>query len=196
MTLSPPVNPRKCYTPLPMKTLLLETSTEKSFIAVIHGEKEVLKPLEGGPLLSKKLALEVANLLKDQEMKPDQIGVGIGPGSLTGVRVGLSLARSLSFGWNIPCFEFCSMKTFVPEEKGPFAVLVDARSQGIHFILGDKKSESIQWGEPLLLKHEELIDVLAEIPNLLSPHPHLIELKLKRPCQLALPSYTEVLPRK
>lgn len=193
MTLSPPVKSRKCYTLPPMKKLLLETSTEKSFIALIQGEKATLKPLEGGPLLSKLLALEVATLLKDQEMKPDLIGVGVGPGSLTGVRVGLSLARSLAFGWKIPCFEFCSLKTFIPEQTGPFAVLIDARSQGIHLLLGDKHKTHIQWDKPLLLSPESLTHILAPIPLIISPHPHRIESRLHRPCELARPCYTQVI---
>lgn len=173
-----------------MKTLLLETSTEKSFLAIVQDKIAISKHLVGGPLLSKHLALEVATLL--EKTIPGRIGVGMGPGSLTGVRVGLSLARSLAFGWKIPYFEFCSLKTFVPEELGPFAVLVDARSQGIHYILGEKREAGIRWGNPLLLAPEALVEVLAQIPIIISPHPHLVEPRIHRPCQMAEPSHTQI----
>lgn len=150
-----------------MKTLFLETSTEKSCIAIQDGDKMISIPLFGGPQLSKRLALEVSNLLKENDFHPEQIAVGAGPGSLTGVRVGLALARSLAFAWNIPCIEFCSLKTFFTEG----AVLVDARQGGIYVLLDDAVE---------LLSPEEVEKKLINIPNLYSPHPALIEKRIAR----------------
>jgi tRNA threonylcarbamoyl adenosine modification protein YeaZ len=157
-----------------MKMLLLDAATEKSFFALLSGDSVLFHELPKGPELSKKLALEVSSALEKHQFIPDCIGVGSGPGSLTGVRVALSFARSLAFGWNIPCFEFCSLQIFVPETIGPFAVLVDARSGGIYALLGNQDADGIQWETPQLLSPEALEPILAPIPTILSPHPHLI----------------------
>lgn len=138
-----------------MLILILETSTEKACLALARkGEALSSKPLSGGPELSKTLALEVQKLLGDAV--PDLIAVGTGPGSYTGIRVGVALARALAYGWNIPCLGFCSLKAF-----GRPPVCVDARQGGIYTFLDEK---------PLLLRPEEL----ADLPLIGSPHPDKI----------------------
>ncbi len=41
---------------------------------------------------------------------PNQIYVNIGPGSFTGIRIGISAARALSLAWNIPCYGYSTMQ--------------------------------------------------------------------------------------
>jgi tRNA threonylcarbamoyladenosine biosynthesis protein TsaB len=45
----------------------------------------------------------------------DRIGVGIGPGSFTGVRIAISYAKALALGWNVP---LCGVSTFDALECG------------------------------------------------------------------------------
>lgn len=159
-----------------MLVLILETSTEKACL-VLADKTQVLatKPLSGGPELSKNLALEVQHLLGDQT--PALIAVGIGPGSYTGIRVGVALARALAYGWQIPCLGFCSLKAF-----GEPPICVDARQGGIYTLLENKA---------LLLAPQDLTD----LPRIGSPHPDKIfdrvgskgifELRMPDPAYLA-----------
>lgn len=162
-----------------MKTLYLETSTEKSCIAICDGNKKLSIPLFGGPTLSKQLALEVSNLLKENNFQPEQIAVGKGPGSFTGIRVGQSLGKALAFAWNIPYIEFCSLKTFLVD--GPCAVLVDARQGGIYLLTLESPVE--------LLSPIEVEKKVENIPLLLSPNPHLIEKRISRTVEEATCSF-------
>jgi tRNA threonylcarbamoyladenosine biosynthesis protein TsaB len=41
--------------------------------------------------------------------RPDEIWVDCGPGSFTGIRVGIAAARGLGFGWGVPVAGFSSM---------------------------------------------------------------------------------------
>ncbi len=45
----------------------------------------------------------------------ERIGVGIGPGSFTGVRIAISYAKALALGWNVP---LCGISTFDALECG------------------------------------------------------------------------------
>jgi tRNA threonylcarbamoyl adenosine modification protein YeaZ len=137
-----------------MFTLILETSSEKGcLILAENGTPIAVRHLPAGPALSKSLALEVKALL--QEKAVDCVAVGIGPGSYTGIRVGIALAKALSYGWKVPLVGFCSLEAF-----GPPPVVVDAKSGGFYLLLG-KKAEKV-----------------TELKNLIaarSPHPESIK---------------------
>lgn len=150
-----------------MKVLLLETSTEKALIALLK-EGQIIreKHLPGGSELSKRLALEVSLLLAGET--PDQIAVGQGPGSYTGIRVAAALGQGLSLGWDIPLLGFCSLKAFLPTPS--HAVLVDARSGGLYTLIAGE-SKKIPIDDPLLLT----------LPLLASPHPAQIQKRISLP---------------
>ncbi len=167
----------------PMKTLYIETATEKSCIALFDGEKWTYVPLPSGPELSKNLALEVSKLLTTNSITPDKVYVGKGPGSLTGVRVGRALAKALAFGWGVPLEEFCSLEVFVPEQE-IFAVLVDARSGGIYVVTNSEEVD--------LLTPEKAKEKVENIPLLISPHPDRIKKRIARTCKEAVCTFARL----
>lgn len=118
-----------------MKTLSLETATEKPLLALTDsGRLLAAKMLPGGPELSRTLGLEVKQLLAD--FQPERIAVGTGPGSYTGIRVGAALGKALAFGLNLPLIGFCSLKAFTPPINGSFAIVFDARAGGLYVLKG------------------------------------------------------------
>lgn len=156
-----------------MNGLILETSTEKGLL--IFSKKENLiasLDLPEGPELSKNLACQVQQMLKNHSFQPDFISIGTGPGSYTGVRVGAALANALAYGWNIPLFSFCSMKAFIPKQKKSFAVLVDARIGGLYILTHELEA-------PLLMNLDEAKNFLAPIDLWVSPHPKTIQKRME-----------------
>lgn len=157
-----------------MKTLILETSTEKSCLILSKGGKVVdALFLTGGPTLSKRLALEVSLLLEKNSFLPQRIAVGQGPGSFTGIRVGAALAKALAFGWKIPLVGFCSLHAFAPATEERFAVLFDAKMGGVYAWTPDN--------EAALLSIPEAETALRSMPLIASPHPALIQKRLSLP---------------
>lgn len=57
----------------------------------------------------------------------DAIAVGVGPGSYTGVRVGVSLALGLARGWNARAVGVPSLEAIAAQQDGVVAVTLDAR---------------------------------------------------------------------
>src|SRR5690625_7282069 len=56
---------------------------------------------------SSRLMPAIVELMKDNNMKPEaleKIVVGAGPGAFTGIRIGVTVAKSLSLDLNIPVF--------------------------------------------------------------------------------------------
>ncbi|MFM2099618.1 MAG: tRNA ((37)-N6)-threonylcarbamoyltransferase complex dimerization subunit type 1 TsaB [Pseudomonadota bacterium] len=91
-----------------MRTLAIETAGAACSIALIDGDVLVAERHEiVGRGHAERLIPWIAGL-------PDgghagQIVVGCGPGSFTGVRIGVAAARGLGLGWNVPVFGVSSL---------------------------------------------------------------------------------------
>jgi tRNA threonylcarbamoyladenosine biosynthesis protein TsaB len=77
-------------------------------------------------------------LQKNNQIQPDYIAVGVGPGAFTGVRLAISTAISLAFAWSIPVIPICSLWTAIEYFRisniqlnlsMPNQIVIDARMQ-------------------------------------------------------------------
>jgi tRNA threonylcarbamoyladenosine biosynthesis protein TsaB len=69
--------------------------------------------------------------------KPDGLVVGVGPGSFTGVRVAISTAKALAWGWNIPVKGVSSLASWAWAAPVGSRVIVTSERRGAAFYLGD-----------------------------------------------------------
>ncbi|PXW76446.1 tRNA threonylcarbamoyl adenosine modification protein YeaZ [Blastomonas natatoria] len=87
--------------PEPHKLLVIDTATEACSVALFAGD-ELLASEHAvmGRGHAERLVPMIATL--PQRGRADAILVNCGPGSFTGVRVGLAAARALALAWNVP----------------------------------------------------------------------------------------------
>lgn len=116
--------------------LLIETGTERGLVALVK-EGEVLEALAlpFGFQNSKNLLPAIEAILKRQALEPKElnfIAVGAGPGSYTGLRVGVACAKGLAFARQIPLIAISSLETFRPAVG---VVLFDAKIGGAYALL-------------------------------------------------------------
>ncbi len=82
--------------------LVIATATAACSIAVLDGGLVAAARHEVvGRGHAERLVPQIAELLADAD-RPSSILVDCGPGSFTGVRVGLAAARALGLGWGVP----------------------------------------------------------------------------------------------
>jgi tRNA threonylcarbamoyl adenosine modification protein YeaZ len=65
--------------------------------------------------------------------RADHIRVGCGPGSFTGVRVGISAARALAYGWGVPVDGFNSLG-LIARQCGAACLVVVEGGHGEYFV--------------------------------------------------------------
>lgn len=115
-----------------LKTLVIDSATPYLYISLYQGEDELDSFYqEGHNDHSVKLMSELENMLQRVHLKVkdiDQIVIGIGPGSYTGLRVGVVVAKM--FGWtlNIDVFQVSSLALLASSvDEGVVIPAVDAR---------------------------------------------------------------------
>lgn len=118
--------------------LLIETATSRGLIALGH-EGKMLQAAEIplGLGNSRNLEPELERLFKNQKIQPKDlefVAVGIGPGSYTGIRVGVASAKALAFALNLPLVPLDSLQGFIPPSdwQGRFLAVIDARIGGVY----------------------------------------------------------------
>ena len=151
--------------------LSIETGTDVCSVALANdGELMALRESDEGRDHAKKVALFVDELLRETGVQPDDldaIAVGKGPGSYTGLRIGVSFAKGMCYALNIPLIAVGSLDALtevaredydagildIEEEewaKAKLCPLVDARRMEVYAEVFDNEGKA-------------LTDVVAEV---------------------------------
>ena len=84
----------------------IETGTDVCSVSLSRGgELIALRESEGGQDHARRLAVYIDEILRSNDVGPDEldaVAVGRGPGSYTGLRIGVSTAKGLCYGLGIP----------------------------------------------------------------------------------------------
>ena len=143
-----------------MKTLLLNSSDKNAFAAIVEGGKtSVVYAHEfAGPTPGKtpdKLINCIHKLSSEIEVgSVDNLAVTIGPGSFTGIRVGLSLAKGMLFGTTkkiipINSFELIRQRLDSIDPAKTYCVVVEAKLPEYYFALYSGGQKTAQGAETL-----------------------------------------------
>lgn len=144
--------------------LAFDTATPAVTVAVHDGtrvvaEKTTLDAMRHGELLAPAISavLSAAGLVR-QDLTA--IGVGVGPGPFTGLRVGLVTARTLASVLEIPVYGVCTLDVLAAEAAATgavgedFVVATDARRKEVYWATYDASGERLDG--PQVSKPEEV----------------------------------------
>ena len=89
------------------------------------------------------------------------ISVSRGPGSYTGLRIGLSAAKGLCYGLDIPLISISSLKILANSIKydGFIVSTMDARRDEVYSCIYDSNLNIIREEKPEIINHESFIDI-------------------------------------
>ena len=150
-----------------MKILYIDTSSSYLYSSILEDTKilaEVKK--EYGQNLSKEALPEIANLFEQTKLDPKDINKIIvvnGPGSFTGIRIGLTIAKVYAWTLNIDIITISSLEamSISCEEETNHVPMLDARRGYVFGAIFDKEGKEI-----FKQKHIKLVDLDEEIKKL------------------------------
>ncbi|MGB0881673.1 MAG: tRNA (adenosine(37)-N6)-threonylcarbamoyltransferase complex dimerization subunit type 1 TsaB [Vicingaceae bacterium] len=147
----------------------IETSTKICSVAVSDGEKLLALKEEGGAYShSEKLTVfiqEVLDKAKIDLASIDAVAVSKGPGSYTGLRIGVSVAKGLCYALNKPLI---AVDTLQAMAKNPalsadlFCPMIDARRMEVYTALYDSNNKAVVPISAKIIDENSFSDELAK----------------------------------
>jgi tRNA threonylcarbamoyladenosine biosynthesis protein TsaB len=158
--------------------LNIETSTEVcSVFMAKNGQTLFKKESLEGLNHSRVLTVFIEELFAQNNIEPkilDAVAVSKGPGSYTGLRIGVSVAKGLCYGLNIPLISVNSLeimgiyaaqnkeKYILKKDETPilFCPMIDARRMEVYTALYNSKGEEIRQVSAEIIDESFLTDLL------------------------------------
>jgi tRNA threonylcarbamoyl adenosine modification protein YeaZ len=113
-------------------SLAIDTSTSRTIVAIVDEEKVLFESFHDGATDHGKALPELIAQALIVVPKPDCVVVGMGPGPFTGLRVGITFARTFAFARGIDLKGVCSLDA-IAIDQGEYTVAVDARRKEIYW---------------------------------------------------------------
>lgn len=112
-----------------MITLALDTATRDTAVALLDGERLLAEACEPARSHSKTLLPIIDRLLGEAGLEREQLqglAVGVGPGSFTGVRIGLTVAKSLAHAAGLHLVGVSTLRALAENGRGLAEVVCPA----------------------------------------------------------------------
>ena len=148
-----------------MITLLLDSSNTLLVVGLAKDNKVIDKTIyKAWQKQSEFMILEIEKILKRNNIDPKSVGeivVSKGPGSYTGVRIALTIAKIYGYALNIPVFGVSSLQMLMEKNK-PSICLMNARSARSY--IGVYNDNEILMNDQVLT-NEEVKKYIEEHPD-------------------------------
>lgn len=124
-----------------MNCLVIDCTTRWILCGLLSYDPGSATPTISGPELhreapresSTQLVLEIRRLIETAGSKPDWILCSLGPGSFTGIRIGVTTARNLAQLWNLPAAGLDTLTLYgsalARHRPQSFAIMLDGRQK-------------------------------------------------------------------
>ena len=140
-------------------SIAIDTSTSRTIVAIVDGAQVLFESFhEGATDHGKALPELIAQALKVAP-KPERVVVGMGPGPFTGLRVGITFARSFALARDIPVIGTCSLDA-IAIDKSEYTVAIDARRKEIYWA---SYKDGVRVAGPSVNKPDEVAGFIFDV---------------------------------
>lgn len=142
--------------------LCLETATRNCSVALVREGKVIAlrEKAEEGYTHAEKLHVFIEEVLQEAGIlvsELDAIAVSKGPGSYTGLRIGVSAAKGLCYALQIPLICLSTLQILAhatPVNEGYIIPLIDARRMEVYTAVFDAHGKSLSAVEAMILNED------------------------------------------
>lgn len=134
-----------------MKILAIETSCDILSISLLEDDNLILELTENSPKMHSEVLMTLLDrLLKETNTSLDEISLFAcdnGPGSFTGIRIGLSTIKAFADALKKPCVSVSSLEALaytICEEDAYICTLIDAKHENIYSVVFEYTNESYE----------------------------------------------------
>ena len=149
-------------------SLAIDTATSRTIVGIIEGDKVLFEAFHEGATEHGFAITELVTKALEICPKPDQVLVGMGPGPVTGLRVGITFAHSFALAREIPVIGVCSLDA-IDIKESEYTVAIDARRKEIYWA---KYKDGLRISGPAVSKPAEvdnfIIDQYPDLKKLVS----------------------------
>ncbi|MBR3002638.1 MAG: tRNA (adenosine(37)-N6)-threonylcarbamoyltransferase complex dimerization subunit type 1 TsaB [Clostridia bacterium] len=152
-----------------MKVLSIDTSSNICGVAILKDNKLIKEiSLDNGLTHSESLMPTIDQIFKETKLSLKDIDLLVcdkGPGSFTGIRIGVSTVMAFSDSLGIPSVGITSLETLAHnvETDGIICSLIDAKNSNCYFGLYELIDEKYTILHPLVAHHiDDIINILKE----------------------------------
>jgi tRNA threonylcarbamoyladenosine biosynthesis protein TsaB len=168
-----------------MNTLVIETATERAVIALLQDDTYLyFAPLPTGFHNSKYLIPKIEEAFFETGKTPSDLNaiiVGIGPGSYTGIRVGVAAAKTLSYVSKIPLVGVNTLESLIPNRDCTFCSILDAKLSGFYVLKGKRFLNKLAFqGSPEICSSTTLKQFLEGVDLLVTPVISTLNTKIEK----------------
>ncbi|MBL4746256.1 MAG: tRNA (adenosine(37)-N6)-threonylcarbamoyltransferase complex dimerization subunit type 1 TsaB [Flavobacteriaceae bacterium] len=150
--------------------LNIETSTKNCSASIAKdGTLIVLKELNSGSFShAEKLHVFIEDLLQEAGLKItdlNAVAVGKGPGSYTGLRIGVSAAKGLCYALNVPLISVATLKMLAKRTRvseGVIVAMLDARRMEVFSAVYNDTYEEIRKTEAQIIDEHSFENLLSQ----------------------------------
>jgi tRNA threonylcarbamoyladenosine biosynthesis protein TsaB len=151
--------------------LSIETTTKNCSVALFKDEELVIgkEIATEGFSHAEKLHVFVEEILKETNVSFKQlhaIAVSSGPGSYTGLRIGVSAAKGFAYALNIPLISVDTLTALahqVSDKDGIIIPMVDARRMEVYSAIFDSNKNKIRQTEAQILDETSFSDLEGKV---------------------------------
>jgi len=150
-----------------LKILCIDTSSKICSVAILENTTLLKKiELDNGLTHSETLMPLIKQILENCNLSLKNIDLlvsGIGPGSFTGIRIGISTVKAFSDSLNIPCVGINSLETLAYniKEDGIICSTINCKNDNCYFALYEASNGNYKViEEPSAKTIQEVLDLL------------------------------------
>lgn len=145
-------------------SLVIDTATDRTIVGLVEDAKILFESFAQGATDHGRAVSDLVQQALNSNPVPEQVIVGMGPGPFTGLRVGVSFARTFALAREIPVIGICSLDAIAMNQES-YTVAIDARRKEIFWARYEngKRVEG-----PSVNKPDEVSDfVIGQYPSVI-----------------------------